>query len=75
MLIDSYHRYVTSRDSHKVRIYATDAGGDYPVHGAIYNRITCEWTVATWTKEGLSLFGTKDHSLDLVLAHDEEDND
>jgi hypothetical protein len=74
-LIDSRNRYVTSRDSRKVRIYATDAGGDYPIHGAVYNNFIDQWEVAIWTEEGFFFFGCTIHSLNLRLVHDEENND
>lgn len=38
------------RDGRKVRIYATDAGGEYPVHGAYFHGD--KWYNISWTKEG-----------------------
>lgn len=35
----------------KVRIYAVDAGGAYPVHGAI--KIGRSWRAMTWTMDGV----------------------
>jgi hypothetical protein len=48
MTIDMSKKYLT-RDGRKVRIYAVDAGGDYPVHGAILKAGTDgDWTAETW---------------------------
>lgn len=52
-----------TRDGEKVRIYCTDGGGKYPVHGAIWNVNTEEWLSFQWTIEGT--FGT-DTDFDLV---------
>ena len=41
---------VKARNGCEVRIYATDAGGDYPVHGAVKNNHG--WEFETWTLEG-----------------------
>jgi len=39
-----------TRDGRKVRIYATNSGGVYPVHGAYL--MGEEWIGETWTSEG-----------------------
>jgi hypothetical protein len=39
-----------TRGGHRVRIYANDAGGNYPVHGAVY--IDGEWLPRSWTANG-----------------------
>ena len=39
-----------TRGGHRVRIYANDAGGEFPVHGAVY--IDGEWRSTTWTANG-----------------------
>ena len=41
---------VKTRDDQEVRIYATDAGGDYPVHGAV--KTDHGWESETWTLGG-----------------------
>jgi len=33
------------------RIYAVDGGGNYPVHGAIYNLETNTWRQETWSND------------------------
>ena len=59
-----------TKDGRLVRIYATDAGGPYPVHGAVYS--DRRWKVATWTEEGHAhyKFATGD-DLDLTDWRDE----
>jgi hypothetical protein len=48
--IDATKTYET-RDGRAVRIYATDGGGDYPVHGAI-QREDGTWRTDTWVASG-----------------------
>lgn len=48
-MIDINKKYKT-RDGQDVRIYATDIGGDYPIHGAI--RANDGWALTNWTKDG-----------------------
>lgn len=43
-------KYKTA-DGRRVRIYATDSGGKYPVHGAIF--YDDRWDITTWTTDGL----------------------
>jgi hypothetical protein len=49
MKIDKNKTY-TTKLGHKVRIYATDAGGQYPVHGAVL--IGREWEQERWLSNG-----------------------
>ncbi len=48
-MIDKTKQYKT-RDGREVRIYATDAGGDFPVHGAI--KTGDEWESNSWKLNG-----------------------
>lgn len=60
-MIDKNKQYRT-RSGLPVRIYATDCGGDYPVHGA-----TCFgdiWHLCFWTKDGF--FTGNEGGLDLI---------
>jgi hypothetical protein len=51
-MIDISKQYRT-RDGREVRIYAVDAGGDYPVHGATLGLGgTADWDKASWTQSG-----------------------
>lgn len=59
MTVDINKKYQT-RDGEKVRIYCTDGGGDYPVHGAIWNINTEEWLSFQWTSEGKFHNGAED---------------
>jgi hypothetical protein len=49
-MIDINKTYRT-RDGREVRIYSVDAGGQYPVHGAIKVRDDI-WKTVSWTKKG-----------------------
>lgn len=49
-MIDMNKEYVTKGEGLPVRIYCTDAGGDFPVHGAILRG--GEWLVMYWTACG-----------------------
>jgi hypothetical protein len=40
------------RDGRLVQIYNANAGGEYPIHGAIYNKETKEWSLASFTEPG-----------------------
>lgn len=60
-MIDKNKQYKT-RSGLPVRIYATDGGGDYPIHGA-----TCFgdiWHLCFWTKDGF--FTGNEGGLDLI---------
>lgn len=46
--------FQTCGDKHPVRIYCTDAGGEYPVHAA-YQENSGEWYTFTLTADGLVL--------------------
>jgi hypothetical protein len=50
-MIDINKKYRT-RDGREVRIYSTDGGGSFPIHGAI-KLSDDKWTIATWRKDGL----------------------
>ena len=45
--IDINKKYKT-RSGLPVRIYAVDGGGEYPVHGAVYNAEYDKWDIETW---------------------------
>ena len=49
-MIDKDKKY-TTRNGREVRIYATDCGGLYPVHGAIlYDGL---WVINSWPLDGM----------------------
>lgn len=54
----------TTHGNHEVRIYANDAGGNYPIHGAI--KINNEWAMTAWTKEGYCSMCNEKSMFDLV---------
>lgn len=47
----------------EVRVYATDGEGDFPVHGALLERIG--WEVQTWTIQGCYLYGDPNGNLNI----------
>ena len=47
--IDINKTYRT-RDGHEIRLYATDAGGEYPIHGSVFS--DGKWRVDAWTADG-----------------------
>jgi len=48
-MIDKSKTYIT-REGEPVRIYCTDGGGHYPVHGAVY--INGVWSLISWEENG-----------------------
>ena len=66
-MIDITKTY-TTRSGAPVRIYSTDAGGSYPVHGAVPTFDSEQpWRVENWTAEGLYYCTESDESIfDLV---------
>ena len=55
-------RVKRTRGGHEVRIYATDGGGSYPIHGACF----CEegWRHRTWAEDGKFVkFETSEYDL------------
>lgn len=55
-MIEIGKQYKT-RDGREGRIYAVDAGGMYPIHGAI--QTGSEWCITSWTRVGEQLHGNK----------------
>ena len=65
-MIDKNKQYRT-RDGREVRIYATDGGGEYPVHGSVFCADDSEWTQESWSAQGLWMgAASRDHRLDLI---------
>ena len=62
-MIDKSKSYKT-RSGHDVRIYATDCGGNWPVHGAIFNE--CRWSPTLWTADGCMCDDEQTHQSDLL---------
>ncbi|NDB68768.1 MAG: hypothetical protein EB015_12340 [Methylocystaceae bacterium] len=59
-MIDKSKIYRT-RDGREVRIYATDGGGEYPVHGAILD--DDKWRISKWDKTGMWAFHQTEYDL------------
>lgn len=62
-MIDKNKTYRT-RDGREVRIYATDAGDKYCIHGAVL--VDGVWEMVCWTKHGAAWTTTKDLPFDLI---------
>lgn len=63
-MIDINKTYKT-RDGKEVRIYATDGGGRYPVHGALLFENETGWSITVWTSKG-RWSGGSEHPHDLI---------
>lgn len=62
-MIDKNKQYRT-RDGREVRIYATDGGGEYPVHGAYLCR--GEWRCEAWDERGFWTDPDHEDNVDLI---------
>ena len=60
----SMDKYYRARNGRAVRIYAVDCGGDYPVHGAIFQDGI--WVIIHWKLDGKYLGGPSEHGYDLI---------
>jgi hypothetical protein len=64
-MIDPAKKYRT-RDGREVRIYAVDAKGKWPIHGATrYGDNDC-WTIREWHENGMTPSSLGNHELDLI---------
>jgi hypothetical protein len=71
MLNITKDRTYTTRDGRAVRIYATDAGSEYPIHGAIKKTDSGQdvyWEEEAWTDEGSNYSTEIEHADDLIEA-------
>ena len=62
-VIDKSKTYRT-KDGREARIYATDGGGDYTVHGAICDNGM--WLITSWTTEGCYYKYQPEHDSSLI---------
>jgi hypothetical protein len=63
-------KYYKTRDGRKARIYITDAGGTYSIHGAVWT--TDIWVQHTWQADGgFNYEKPGGSSLDLVAEWEE----
>ena len=58
-MIDITKKYRT-RDGREVRIYATDGGDNFPVHGAIKDRDEPVWRNYSWHSNGSGVYSELD---------------
>jgi hypothetical protein len=68
-MISEDKTYVT-RCGNKVRIYAIDGWGAFPVHGAVYAK--GRWLARSWTKDGCATIRGKSNN-DLIELKPKED--
>ena len=61
-------KYLT-RDGREARVYTTDGGGDFPVHGAFLRN--GEWVIEEWNLNGGFNFFGLTYALDLVSEIEE----
>ena len=66
-----FKKAVRTRDGREVKIYDTEAGGCYPIHGA-FRSTDGDWEVSTWTREGM-FAGDRESHLDLVEGSGEHE--
>jgi hypothetical protein len=64
-MIDLNKKYKT-KDERVVEIYKVDAGGIYPVIGAILNPKTKHWDCSRWTLDGTAFLSCSGSLFDLV---------
>jgi hypothetical protein len=57
-VLDITKNYKT-KDGREIRIYSMEAGGNYPIHGAILLSPGNSWSPQSWTSEGNSLAGDR----------------
>lgn len=57
-------KFYKTRDGRKVRIYSTDSGGRYPIHGAV--RFDKGWSMNTWQENGSEVLGTREYDDDII---------
>ena len=62
-MIDKSKTYRT-RNGSEVRIYSTDGGGEYPVHGAYLCR--GEWRLVAWDEKGFWTDPDHEDNIDLI---------
>ena len=60
-----------TRNGRKVRIYCRDAGGEYPVHGAIRQKNGDKWLPRSWTADGVYAVNHEDPE-DLINVPEEQ---
>lgn len=53
----------------KVLIYNTNAGGGFPIHGAVWDRDLEQWLVFVWDANGINSFNQKSNNFDLNLTY------
>lgn len=62
-MISKDKKYRT-RDGKEARVYATDAGGDYPIHGAVKDDDDT-WNTKCWTEGGRNMEDWKDDLIEV----------
>lgn len=58
-------KFYKTRNGRKARIYATDGGDDFPLHGAVFD--ASRWDPRAWRKDGLVFHHLRgEHSADII---------
>ena len=61
---------ITSKAGHRVIIYTTNAGGDYPIHGAYWPTGVGEWIPLSWKRNGRRIdYKLRSRPSDLDICH------
>lgn len=55
-----------TRDGSRARVYATDAQGELPIHGAVFYGGKEGWKTESWTTRGAYIKDGVKHRLDLM---------
>jgi len=61
-----FDKPLETRDGRKVRIYASDGAGIYPIHGAIFDDDLGGWSFESWEADGKYWDSTEGELWDLV---------
>lgn len=64
-------KFYRTRNNKKARIYATDAGREFAVHGAIYNENINAWVPHRWHISGREYSQDKEFDFDLICEWEE----
>lgn len=70
-LVIEVGKFYRTRDNRKARIYATDAGREFAVHGAIYHENINAWVPQRWHISGKEFSQEKEFDFDLVCDWEE----
>ena len=70
-LVIEVGKFYRTRNNKKARIYATDAGREFAVHGAIYCENINAWVPQRWHISGKEFSQEKEFDFDLICEWEE----